>query len=440
MIGGPPSAHAGDVIVERFATIELLHEKIRKAYGRYVPSPQLGRMAAVKSFAEWKKGYAEPGDDGLTLVPPDPTSFLTFPTLRQEIDIACASMGSDESLFDKQNLAAEFGFGPEQLDQPTYTLSGGERVRASLMKARLLLRRTKRLVLCAPTQWLHLESYVFIDRLVDAARNSRVPTSLLALEGDEWPESVEASDSEVCPKVGDNDTIWYLEASDFDLPLADFAGGALTERLFHFQFENFSNVRLRSPTVIVGSNGAGKSLLAQCLSGLFGTSLPVRPKSRHGAGPGRLILQDALSHFFREKIAEHPIRVFDFDAEGMKKANALFRELSDKCRNLLWNGAPDDPYLVGRDSDPSTMLQAKLMLVAERLVHAPTLLLLDEPSWGLSRPQARAFSTTVIEYCHAKAIPVLVICHGTRFLPRPLGDHITVRRSGEAIAVAREGG
>lgn len=432
--------NSSDICIRTFASLELLHEAVAITFNRFIPSPQLGSAESLMQFVKWRNSYSDvqARANGVILIPPDPTSFLVFPTLRQEIDISRQRDDQRYQTASASQIAEEYGFSAKQLDQPLYTFSGGERVRAALLKANLLLPRAKRFVLCSPTQWLHLESYSYLERVAEQAKSLRVPVTLFSLQGDLWPATENDAHTDISQSLPNTETTWFLEATNFDLPLETRSNPSnQTDLVFRFEFEGIHNQQLKSPTLLIGMNGAGKSLLAQCLAGIIGEVRNIQPKAKHGAGPGRVILQDALSHLFRERIRQHVVRVFDFDTEGMKRVNILFGELSSKCREALWTKSPDDPYLVGRDEEPSTLLQAKLMLVAERLVHAPTLLLLDEPAWGLSIRQAKAFIYVVVSYCHSSQIPVLIICHTKDWLPTPNGDQLTVTRIGTTINVAR---
>lgn len=426
-------------VVEKFASLELLNDEVATTFNQYVASPQHGSAATMSAFMKWMHAYDanRARASGIVLIPSDPTSFLTFPTLRQEIEIARLLSDVRYEALSASQIAAEFDFNLVQLDQPIYSFSGGERVRAALLKANLLLPRTKQLVLCNPTHWLHLDSYMHLQRLIANAERLGVKVLLYLLEGDAWPALPSTNSAPISTARSDGPT-WFLEANDFALPLrAASEGPSADDRILPFFFEDKSHEPLKSPTLLIGPNGAGKSLLAQCLGGLHSEHSKVKATSKHGAGPGRLVLQDALSQLFREKIKEHAVRVFDFDQEGMKRASALFKELSSKCRQILWTEAPNDPYLVGRDDEPDTLMQVKLMLASERLVYSPTVLILDEPAWGLSEKQANAFVSVVISHCHQHDIPVLIVCHAVNWLSSSPGTRIRITRRDSGAYIER---
>lgn len=53
----------------------------------------------------------------------------------------------------------------------------------------------------------------------------------------------------------------------------------------------------------------------------------------------------------------------------------------------------------------------KILLTALRLTDRTAALILDEPDWGLSRTEAVAFVSAVIDAAHARAIPLILISH-----------------------------
>jgi energy-coupling factor transporter ATP-binding protein EcfA2 len=208
----------------------------------------------------------------------------------------------------------------------------------------------------------------------------------------------------------------------------DPSDGSQALDYLYYDIKEISEERITSPIVVIGKNGSGKSVFAKCVAGMMVEKDELTPLSSMGAGSGRIVLQDCLSHYFRGKILEHPSRVFDFDSDAMKRTINLLRDLCGKSRKILCNGSKDDAYLVGSDLNPSTLLQAKIMLVAERLAYYPTVLVLDEPAWGLSLTQAHAFLTVTIRHCHENGVPVLIVSHDSRCIPFFPGGIILLSR------------
>jgi energy-coupling factor transporter ATP-binding protein EcfA2 len=420
-----------------FDSIELLYYEVSKTLNQFVVMPQQGDEIFLKSFIKWKNRSSEllNFENNEILIPADPTSILTFPTLRQEFEITRQLDDNRISHLSIDEIAQQFDFNNSQLDQPIYTLSGGERIRGALVKVNLMLPRLKTIYLCSPSHWLNFDAYYLLDKIVANAIQLDVNVKLFLLDGELWRTDKAKNSTNFDNTKG---STWYLEGNNFSLSLDANAEINTQNRILNFSFESFENKALLSPTLLHGANGAGKSLLAQCICGMHFNEPPVISKSKHGAGATavRMIIQDSLAHLFRGNIIKHPARVFDFDNEAMKKAQALFKDFSLKCKDKLWTGAPNDAYLIGVDEEPNTLMQAKLMLVAERLVYSPSLLILDEPAWGLSIRQANALASIVINYCNINAIPVLIISHTTNWYDDGFGSQIKVSRNLDNVTVS----
>jgi hypothetical protein len=89
----------------------------------------------------------------------------------------------------------------------------------------------------------------------------------------------------------------------------------------------------------------------------------------------------------------------------------------DAIRDVIRHRAP----LAGRtlsafgerrhDAAPLSLLEMKILLTALRLVDHDGVLILDEPDWGLSRPDAVAFVAAVVRAAHDRGVPVILISH-----------------------------
>jgi ABC-type branched-subunit amino acid transport system ATPase component len=169
-------------------------------------------------------------------------------------------------------------------------------------------------------------------------------------------------------------------------------------------------LELRSPTLISGRNGVGKTTFAKLLAGLItpdGGS--VRLTTGGMTGSARVMLQDTVVHLFGEPISEHLGRVFCFDREWWKEARKIYEALQRDCLSRI---AVRLPGVSVADGDGlQSMLQCKLAVVVDRLFGLPPLLILDEPGWCLSRTVGRAFVESVVAAAHERGIAVAIISH-----------------------------
>lgn len=163
----------------------------------------------------------------------------------------------------------------------------------------------------------------------------------------------------------------------------------------------------RGLVALVGSNGAGKSTLLRALSGLIRSSageIAFGGESLVGATPGRIVERGLLHvaegrRLFRTQSVRDNLQLGLWGAK-LTKADATAR--FDRVYTLF-------PVLHERQSVRAGILsggQQQMLAVAQALMHAPRLLMLDEPSLGLAPAvidqlldavvQLRADGTTIL--------------------------------------------
>ncbi|WP_213956869.1 ABC transporter ATP-binding protein [Variovorax sp. dw_954] len=141
----------------------------------------------------------------------------------------------------------------------------------------------------------------------------------------------------------------------------------------------------RGLVAIVGSNGAGKSTLLRALSGLVRSSsgeIVFGGQSLVGAAPGAIVAQGLLHvaegrRLFRSQTVRDNLQLGLWGAK-LGKADAAAR--FDRVFTLF-------PVLHERQGVRAGILsggQQQMLAVAQALMHAPRLLMLDEPSLGLA--------------------------------------------------------
>src|SRR5207253_10317047 len=127
-------------------------------------------------------------------------------------------------------------------------------------------------------------------------------------------------------------------------------------------------------------NGIGKSAFCKALAGLgklVGGQLGV--VAPNGSGRARLLLQEADEQLFGRSILEHLQWVFRYDSEKAKLAHGIYGDIESKLRVFV-KGSLNYAASLCDSGTPSTELQAKIVLAAERIASKPSLLILDEPS------------------------------------------------------------
>jgi ABC-type branched-subunit amino acid transport system ATPase component len=231
-------------------------------------------------------------------------------------------------------------------------------------------------------------------------------------------------------------------------PLLEIAGLTI-----HFggvaALENVNlTVRAGSIHAMIGPNGAGKTTLFNCISRMY------RPKSgsiRFGrvdllalpatalAGLGIVRTFQNVGLFPNMTVNDNVLTGAHARMESSLLADALALPASRIQQRQV--GAELEPILdkIGLGRQRHTLVtdlsygQQKMVELARALAARPRLLLLDEPSAGLSRPETASLHRIVEWARHELAITVLLIGHDMHFV-MGLSDHVTVLNYGVAIA------
>jgi ABC-type sugar transport system ATPase subunit len=163
---------------------------------------------------------------------------------------------------------------------------------------------------------------------------------------------------------------------------------------------------LSSPCLFQGDNGQGKSLVAKALA----AAIPFRGEAAISGPEGplrvRLIFQDVLNQTLMR--TGRQLVTWEKTDDAAKAYDDLLAHMRRRMPGL--DSCPDFFARQGR-SDPMRLLEIKLLLAAVRLAEPRTVLILDEPDWGLSRDQAIAFVSAVVHVAHERKIPVILISH-----------------------------
>ena len=336
----------------------------------------------------------------------NPRDCLAFGTAWQVLTAArlCAGNQKNGDAAPVEDVAEEYGVS-DNLYQPIRTLSGGETVKLALAKTALLASFCQRLTIASPFSWLSRENGVYFEKLCAHYANAGMPVELLALDGEDSSEPYEISGSQYAPfstpvefAIIFHDVTVPLSASLNPLQSQD-----TTARVDNLKHD------LRSPCLIVGENGQGKSLVAKALSGAISIQGSAKVASQHNTGPARLLFQDVITQTLlrsfdgiaasaSRNLGENPLPVYD----------RIFQAYTLNLQEITNTSVEFEP---SAEAEFRSLLEIKALLVAVRLCGRPTALILDEPDWGLNRASAIAFVLAVISIAHELNIPVLIISH-----------------------------
>jgi ABC-type glutathione transport system ATPase component len=244
----------------------------------YPYSPQVRRP---KAFLEGFQANIHGGIIGIPrgLAFGSPWQVLTAARL-------CARNQNNGDISSIEEVAENYGVS-ENLYQPIRTLSGGETVKLALAKAFLYASFSRQLTISSPFSWLSRNNGVYFDKLYSHYVSVGLPLELLALDGEDSIEPHEITESQrenQSPPVDFSVVIRNLTIplSSSLNPLQSQETKAGVDDLEH---------ELRSPCLIVGENGQGKTLIAKALTGAIsiqGTAeVNSKQKTHIHSGHGR---------------------------------------------------------------------------------------------------------------------------------------------------------
>lgn len=414
--------------IERFAT----QGELEKRFSELTKTPILRiECGAELFFADFRRYIASDGDAAnrsLIGVAPDPADSLALPRAADELRIAMIVGGRPNASIDEvETLGSRYGLTRALMEQQTRTLSGGERMLVALARTEALAPVYEGLVLASPVTWLHPGRRHLVEELCESFESEGKPTYLLLLDGD-WPE-IDASQPNYDPFEASCAIDWTLTLSDVSLvyPPAKFPNNT-SERLIQYWHEPL-NLQLVSPTLIQGDNGIGKSSLAMLLSGVIRpVAQPPRIVSSGLSGTSRLMFQDTTRQMFGMSAGDHVQSTFRYDRERRKLTNDAVSRVDDDLRRSMasFKGAIGIVDASGRSS---STFHAKLALGLERIASRPPLLILDEPSWGLSGVLSRRLTRILIEEAFSRGVPVAVISHETAWMNGVYNSCLRLTRS-----------
>jgi len=287
-------------------------------------------------------------------------------------------------------------------DQPIRTLSGGETVQVALAKAYVASEYANQLIVASPFSWLAPQNADLLQNVVRTYQDKRKEVRILALDGEDY-------DQPVNPHHSDG-----LSRLSFKL---DFTGVAINlEPPVSFEPSEKRKAifldcthELISPCLVLGNNGHGKSLAAYVLSRAIPFEGTATVTCRGKTGRARLLFQDVVNQTL--------LRSFNRLARPERhKGDGVTSEIYDKLinefvshferRNLSipWIGYNDTRV-------PKSLLEVKVMLLAVRLSTRPSVIILDEPEWGLSRDAAQGLVFATVKVAHELGVPLLLISH-----------------------------
>lgn len=399
-----------------FQTYERLVGHIESEINVCLPMLPAGRAAFFLKFGKWLSGSEAIPSEKLFILP-DPSSNLAFPTPHEELSSALfVATGAHPSKEDVESLLNKYGLASSKATQSISSLSGGERFLLSLAKAHALLSSVDGLILSNPTQWLNPSKYPLLGQLCRYYLDSGKVVRVAAMEGEAVPLMHEAIPTVIYKGASLKKSIpWELEFADLQVTFDGTTFPTYHEAFsltFRIGRTQVNAIRLQSPTLITGDNGAGKSTFGKLLAGVIAAAQgEFQLRCGGSAGTARILLQESIEQLFGKTALEHIDWAFRFDKARHSDATKIYEKIDEALRTIVIGTDDLLQDLIGSKHTPNTLLQGKMALVAERLAARPPLLILDEPGWGLTPRIAVPFVRQICEIAHERGTAVAIITH-----------------------------
>ena len=284
--------------------------------------------------------------------------------------------------------------------QQVHTLSGGEVVRLALARNYLLAGVSTQAIISSPFTWLSKKHHSLYRLFAEAFVREGKPVSVLAMAGenDDMPYDGEI-DSDMESQII-IETLRIKLSSDWK-DSKEKGEWALVDDV---------SINIHSPCLLIGDNGAGKSLVAKALSDAVEHTGMAKIRANGYIGHSRLLFQDVVMQTLLR-----PFSVLTETIRFTPKRDILktYKRLINKFVSHFKSKREPVPYIGEFGSTAKTLLEYKFMLTAIRICCSPTALILDEPDWGLTKNVGIAFVVSAIEVSHENNIPVIIISHKT---------------------------
>jgi len=425
--------------IHRFNSFEKQVSYFTKRTGVHLPRMTFGKGAFFKDLGQWSNTYHERNqEDESVHILPDPVQGLSFPravdVLSSALSLSSKAVGND----DINGLLDDFGLPEEKATQPVISLSGGEILLLNFAKAKAMLPFVNGMVACSPIHWLNENRYHHWEKLARQYDENDRFVDVALLHGEPFIDEDDPRPSAPIQPVPQIDLRLTLADPTVLFEEIHFPSHHPASRIDYNVADGKGFLDLKAPVLMTGDNGVGKSIFAKVLSGIIHPSTgSVSVQAPNGEGHSRLIFQDAIDQLFGKSIDGHMDWVFRFDGQKRESAGKIYKALDAEIRKETQD-SPGELEALGNISERSTLLQAKISLVSERLATRPPVLILDEPGWGLSQSTARKLVTAVCRSAGEIDVAVVLISHHARWWQDMVHSRCHLSRDGQDKVLIRK--
>ena len=385
--------------------------------GINLPILSAGRKHFFKTFSSWVNDGSVIKAKNFARILPDPVQGFSFSTPYDVLISAQAPGSRKDSKEACIDALTEFGLSQRHLTQPVNTLSGGEILLLNFAKIWLQAGKIDRLYACSPVYWLNESNFHYWEKLEDFLLKKGKKIFISILNGEVLPGIIQKYKISECSLKAVN---WQLKSKGFKVtfPEISFPDYHPASEI-KYSIASKDGIKLESPTLLIGNNGAGKSVFSKAIAGV----LPIKGKidviSKH-EGRTRLLFQDSIDQLFGKSGHEHLDWVYSFNNDLKKQAQSLYEKLKAKVNADLSEAS--NSFLLG-----------KIALIAERLIRKPKLMILDEPGWGISQEAGKLLVKAVCEECCEQCIPIILISHRHEWWENIVRSRLNLKVSEEGL-------
>jgi energy-coupling factor transporter ATP-binding protein EcfA2 len=417
--------------IHRFLSFENQVAFFMGRTGVHLPRMTFGKGAFFKDLGRWSGTYSSQAQNVESVhILPDPVQGLSFPRAVDVLSSALSLSSGTVDTDDIVNLLECFGLSMEKATQPVISLSGGEMLLLNFAKAKAMLPAVEGVVACSPIHWLNENSYKYWETLVDAYQRKQRYVDVVLLEGEPFIDEETATPQPAIEPMPSVEWRLTLDGPVVEFQEIRFPSHHPASRITYALEGGPGHMELRSPMLLTGDNGVGKSIFAKLMSGILSPANGhMALMAPNGTGQARLLFQDAIDQLFGKSVDGHLAWVFRFNKEKGDAAKQIYTVLDQEIRDYF-KDQPRVMEALGPRADHHTLLQAKISLIAERLATRPPVLILDEPGWGLSGPIARKLVETVCRFAGGLKVAVILISHHARWWKGMVHSHCHLAKQG----------
>lgn len=404
--------------ITTFCSFDLLIDAFVENTGLSLPRMTLGRSTFLTDLGKWAtKSSTLTNRKPISYILPNPSQGLSFPT---PIDVIASALllsnGEHSEISVIHQKMLDYGLPILKGTQPVTSLSGGEILLLNYAKMDAMSNISKNISACSPTYWLNKNKYHYWDKLI--GKYSDGVAEIFLMEGEPFPST--KNDDQIDKFKNIAPVNWNLS---FDKLMVVFEEIQFPtyhpETSITFEMDKGNSLELAGPTLLTGDNGIGKSIFSKVLAEIIKSRMSV-PKvmSPNSEGRVRLLFQNPINQLFAKDVDEHQKWVFRFSPD----LNELVNQIKVRLLEHL------SKYLDYKDLK-QTLLQAKVGLISERLASKPSLLILDEPGWGLSKKVGRQLIWAACNEASSLGIPMMFISHRPDWWKGLLKSHIHLAKT-----------